>query len=302
MRGDAGIDQIHGIGFVTQSSLARLTHTQKYVFDSVLSVFGKDIANNIFIMSTFADGNEPAVKGAIKEAKIPYCNFLKFNNESLFANNNDQFNGLFWQMAYQSFCDFFTHFTRTETVSLQLTRAVLKERQSLESIVAGLQKRIKNGIAKIDELNQEEQVLREHEADILKNQDFTYKVSIAKHKRVDISGQGWYVTNCQKCNFTCHKSCAYADDGDKHKCSAMDGNGTNACCKVCPGNCHWRQHHNNSYYFEPYEEEETRTSNDLKQRFQDASTRKTGVQGMILKLEKELEDLYNHVFLNIRQV
>ena len=302
LKGDAGIDQIHGIGFVTQSSLARLTPTQKYVFDSVLSVFGKDIANNIFIMATFADGNEPAVKGAIKEAKIPYCNFLKFNNEYLFASNTNLFSAPFWQMAYESFKEFFRHFTRTETVSLQLTRAVLKERQSLESIVAGLQKRIKNGITKIDELNQEEQVLRAHEADILKNKDFTYKVTVAKHKKVDIAGQGWYVTNCQKCNFTCHNSCIYADDDDKHMCCAMDGNGTDASCKVCPGNCHWRQHHNTSYYFESYEEEETRTSNDLKKQFQDASTKKTGVQGMISKLEKELEDLYNQVFLNIRQV
>ena len=301
LKGDAGIDQIHGIGFVTQSSLARLTQTQKYVFDSVLSVFGKDIKNNIFIMATFADGNEPAVKGAIKEAKIPYCNFLQFNNEYLFASNTN-FSAPFWQMAYESFKNFFIHFTRTETVSLQLTRAVLKERQSLESIVAGLQKRIKDGIAKIDELNQEEQVLREHEADILKNKDFTYKVKIAKHRKVDIAGQGWYVTNCQKCNFTCHSSCIYSNNRDKHMCSAMDGNGTKASCKVCPGKCHWTQHDNTPYYFETYEEEETRTSNDLKQRFQDASTKKTGVQGMISKLEKELEDLYNEVFLNIRQV
>lgn len=299
---DAGIDQIHGIGFVTQSSLARLTQTQKYIFDSVLAVFGKDIENNIFIMATFADGNEPAVKGAIKEAKIPYCNFLQFNNEYLFASNTN-FCVPFWQMAYESFKDFFTHFTRTETVSLQITRAVLNERQSLESIVAGLQKRIKNGIAKIDELNQEEQVLRAHEADILKNKDFTYKVTIAKHKKVDISGQGRYVTNCRKCNFTCHKSCVYASDDDKHKCSAMDSRGaSDASCRVCPGQCHWTLHNNNPYYFETYEEEETRTSDDLKKRFQDATAKKSGVHGMVAKLEKELEVLYNEVFLNIQQV
>ena len=126
LKGDAGIDQIHGIGFVTQSQLPRLTQTQKYAFNSVLSVFGKDIRNNIFIMATFADGNEPAVKGAIKEAKIPYCNFLQFDNKYLFASNTN-FSAPFWQMAYESFKNFFTHFTRTETVSLQLTRAVLKE-------------------------------------------------------------------------------------------------------------------------------------------------------------------------------
>ena len=303
LRGDAGIDQIHGIGFVTQSALARLTHTQKYVFDSVLSVFGKDIKGNIFIMATFADSGKPAVKGAIKEAKIPYCQLHKFNNEPLFASNTDDFNELYWKMVYHSFKEFFGHFARTNAVSLQLTRAVLEERQNLEIVVAGLQKRINNGIKKIDELNQEEQILRSHEADILKSKDFTYTVKTVKHRKIDISGEGRYVTNCQKCNFTCHDSCVYADDNDKHKCSAMDGNGlANACCTACPGNCHWTLHHNNTYYFETYEEDETRTSDDLKKRFQDASAEKSGVEGMISKLEKELEDLYNQVFVNIRDI
>ena len=303
LKGDAGIDQIHGIGFVTQSALARLTHTQKYVFDSVLSVFGKDIKGNIFIMATFADSSEPAVKGAIKEAKIPYCQLHKFNNEPLFASNTDDFNELYWKMAHRSFKEFFNHFTRTNAVSLQLTRAVLEERQTLEVVVASLQKRIKNGIKKIDELNQEEQVLRSHEADILKSKDFTYTVTTTKHRKIDISGQGKFVTNCQTCNFTCHPSCIYANDGDKHMCAAMDGKGpANASCRACPGHCHWTLHHNNPYYFETYEEDETRTSDDLKKRFQDASAEKSGVEGMISKLEKELEDLYNQVFVNIREV
>ena len=305
LKGDAGIDQIHGIGFVTQSALARLTHTQKYVFDSVLSVFGKDIKENIFIMATFADNNVPAVKGAIKEAKIPYCQLHKFNNEPLFASKTDDdgFNKLYWKMVYCSFKEFFNHFTRTNAVSLQLTRAVLEERQNLEIMVAGLQQRINNGIKKIDELNQEEQILRSHEADILKSKDFTYTVTTTKHRKIDISGQGRYVTNCQTCNFTCHPSCVYANDGDKHMCAAMDGKGSaNACCTVCPGHCHWTLHHNNPYYFETYEEDEMRTSDDLKKRFQDASAEKSGVEGMISKLEKELEDLYNQVFVDIRDV
>ena len=51
--GAEGIDQLHGIGFVTQAPLARLTPTLRYVFDSMLSVFGKDVADNIFLMITF---------------------------------------------------------------------------------------------------------------------------------------------------------------------------------------------------------------------------------------------------------
>ena len=54
-----GVSEIDAICFVAQASLARLTPTQKYVFDSVLSIFGKDVAENIRIMVTFADGQRP---------------------------------------------------------------------------------------------------------------------------------------------------------------------------------------------------------------------------------------------------
>ncbi len=59
------------VGFVVQSSLARLTSSQTYIFNSVLEIFGKDIGENILFLTTFADGDEPKVLAAIKEAKLP---------------------------------------------------------------------------------------------------------------------------------------------------------------------------------------------------------------------------------------
>ena len=38
-RGDVSIEVLHGIGFVAQAGLARLTPTQRYVFDAVFSIF-----------------------------------------------------------------------------------------------------------------------------------------------------------------------------------------------------------------------------------------------------------------------
>ena len=40
---DGGIDHLDGIGFVTQASLARLTPTQKYIFDLILATFAKTL-------------------------------------------------------------------------------------------------------------------------------------------------------------------------------------------------------------------------------------------------------------------
>ena len=302
VRGDKGIDQIHGVGFVTQASLARLTPTQKYVFDSILSVFGKDIEKNIFIMTTFADGGKPAVMGAIEEARVPYCKFFPFNNSALFESNTNKFTQMFWNMGYESFKDFFAFFERAEAVSLQLTRDVLKERQSLETLVVGLQKRINTGISKIEQLQQVEKTLKTHEAEIIRSKNFRISVKVPKHRQVPTK-TGKYVTNCLKCNFTCHENCIYGEDEDKYKCSAMNGGDqSNAACRICPKHCVWQQHRNNSYYFEAYEETEIQTLDELRQKYDDASSKKVDVQRIISNIEKELQDLYKQVLFDIQQV
>ena len=43
--GPSGIDRLDAVAFVAQSSLARLTPSQKYIFESILAIFGKDIEN-----------------------------------------------------------------------------------------------------------------------------------------------------------------------------------------------------------------------------------------------------------------
>ena len=179
-----GIDHIDGIGFVTQSALARLTPTQRYIFNAILAIFGKDVAGNIFMMVTFADGQTPPVMAAIKDAEFPCCNFYKFNNSALFASNDveaddedpeaDNFDRMFWKMGTVSFKQFFAELYKAKPASLQLTREVLEERERLETTINGLHPQIRCGLAKLEEMRQEEEVLKQHEADITTNQKFTY--------------------------------------------------------------------------------------------------------------------------------
>ena len=106
-----GIDHLDGIGFVTQASQARLTKTQEYIFDSILSIFARDVSKNIFMMLTFADGQRPPVLEAIKKAEVPGQGeqFFKFNNSAVFAENNIEeledepsFDEMFWKMGLNS--------------------------------------------------------------------------------------------------------------------------------------------------------------------------------------------------------
>ena len=303
IQGDEGIDQLHGIGFVTQAPLVRLTPTQRYVFDSILSVFGKDVADNIFLMVTFVDGKRPPVLDAARAAGVPFSNHFKFNNSALFASiqASDEFDEMFWRMGKKSFEDFFHHFFLAKTQSLQQSREVLKERECLETTLQGLQPQIQAGLGKIDELRQESQILNEHEAGVIANKDFAYTVTITKQRKIDLP-VGHYVTNCLNCNYTCHKDCKYAKDEDKFKCSAMNKQGSkDATCKVCPQKCSWEVHVNNPYRFELYQEQENRTIDDLKAKYDSAMTNKSQVEAVIETMKKELEQLNRAVLDLINQ-
>ena len=190
---DGGVDHLDALGFVTPASLPRLSPTQQYVFDSILSVFGKDVKDNILMMITFADGSDPPVVGAIRKAEVCYQYFFKFNNSAIYScpdqntydSDDDDFDIMFWKMGIKSFKRFFKVFCTIMPQSLQLTTEVLMERQRIEVTIEGLRKRINEGLSRINELHKENQILMAHEADIETNRKFTYTITITKYIQKD---------------------------------------------------------------------------------------------------------------------
>ena len=138
-----GIDEITAVGVVTQATIARLTPTQKYIFDSVLSIFGKDISGNVFLMTTFADGGPIPVIDAARSAGVPFQSAFKFNNSALFAKKHyesdvdedeDDIDEMFWKIGMKNFCDFFSALEKKEPKSLQLSKETLQERERFTAI------------------------------------------------------------------------------------------------------------------------------------------------------------------------
>jgi energy-coupling factor transporter ATP-binding protein EcfA2 len=284
-----GIDHVDGIGFVAQSSLARLTPTQRYIFDSILSLFGKDIGENIFLLLTFSDSQKPPVLASIKEAMIPFKSYFKFNNSALFAKNDTEdndFDMMFWNMGAMSFKKFLGQLSSIEGKSLYLTKEVLEERQQLEVYITGIQQEIRNGLTKLEQYRVELEVVKHHEADIERNKNFSYTVEEVKMVKEDLE-PGKYVTNCMTCNRTCHYPCIYANDDDKIKCWAMDSDGN---CTVCPMNCIWNLHRNVPYKIETEMVQVTKTADDLKKRYEEAKGEKMNAEKLT---EEIMQDFYN---------
>ncbi len=323
--GFEGIDQLHGVLFDTPASQPRLTPTQSYIFEAILGIFGKDIEGNIFLMTTFADGQTPKVLGAVRKARVPFAKFFKFNNSALYVNKSateigdergdtddesedsederEDFDKPSWKMGMKSFKRFYKTFDKVEAKSLILTREVVYEREHLQLVLQEMPKKIGQGLLKIDELQQEEKVVRSHESDISISKDYKYTVSVTKQRRIDLKNTGVFVTNCLICNITCHKECIFSNNTDKHKCSAMVRNSDidKIHCGVCAKKCSWRSHVNNPYRLEEYQDEEERTSDELYKRYEQATSNKSRQEQAIGGLKKALKVLEDDVMKLIQE-
>ena len=289
-KGPGGIDQLHGIGFVAQSALARLTTTQRYIFDSILAMFGKDVEKNVFMMITFADGQRPSVLDAVKASKISYETAFKFNNSAIYSENKqDAFDRLLWDMGLSSLLTFFTSLGKMPAISLQLTRQVLDERVRLKAIMKRLQDQIQKGL----DLRQTKDVVKKHEADIERAKEFEFLVTLEEPHKIKLKA-GEYTTNCLKCNYTCHFPC-YTQD--KERSPAMRG----GYCTVCPGKCHWSQHVNDQYRIEWRNRTEKRTFGDLKKKYYDVKSGKSKLESIAGNLAWELERKGAEVYETIKR-
>lgn len=293
--GASGVYTLDAVGFVAESTRSRLTTTQTYIFNSILSIFGRDIADNIFMLLTFADGQKPPILSALSESQLPFKDYFKFNNSALFANNQknkdeDDFDFMFWKMGATSYKKFLTELRSTETKSLTMTKEVLLERERLERTVEGIQQQITSGLRKLDQLKFEIDILFDHEADIRRNKKFKYTVPVEETIKIMLD-PGTYVTNCLKCNRTCHFPCAYANDQDKKRCAAMEGDmdTDNRTCCVCPGKCVWTVHHNMEYRFDFKTTMIEKTAEDLKKRYEIATGKKMSHEQLINNVIADME-------------
>ena len=303
-KGDQGIDRIDVVGFVAQSSLPRLDHTQKYIFDNILSLFGKDIGENIYLMLTFADGKVPQILTGIQEAHLQFQEYFKFNNSVVFGDNSseDEISKMFWKMGMDSFSIFFNRFSKIFTKSLSQSKLAIMERERIEIQIEALQTQVKYGISKLEQLKTEAEIVVHYQEDIARNRDFTYivqeDVSVKQRCKPNT-----YVTNCSACNFTCHSACTYPNNEEKYKCRAMNGGGIEyAKCNVCPKRCHWRNHKNMEYYFTTERVSVTKDSQDLKQRYQAANGRVKSAQQIVKDVENEYAAVQSNIVVIINNL
>uniref|UniRef100_A0A672PQ73 AIG1-type G domain-containing protein n=2 Tax=Sinocyclocheilus grahami TaxID=75366 RepID=A0A672PQ73_SINGR len=247
-----GVCEVDAVCFVIEASKNRLSDRQHYIISSILSLFGRDIVNNIVFLITHSDGLPPTnVIGAIKKARIP-CRQDKSAEPVYFLFNNRQAEGRHtkerqvraqrdaWEDSMEGNKHFLQSLTARNRRSLELTSDVLMERIQFEASICNLTLRVQEKELKIAEKRQIQEAMVQNKEMIEECKNFTIKVKKTVKHKVHIESKSWKhrkATTCTVCEENCHEfDCWWVSNPSK--CEVMK----NGFCTVCTGKCHHSKH------------------------------------------------------------
>ncbi|XP_077349693.1 uncharacterized protein LOC143997777 [Lithobates pipiens] len=295
--------EIDAICFVVPSTWARLTPTQKYIYDNILSIFGKDIKDNIVFFTTFSDFQEPSVLSAITEADVPCAKsedgkpvYFMVNNGMLYTDNNPDKVGkrvykaqeMQWELAMESIEEFFLQYLPgLASKDLTLTKEVLAKINALEVTLDGLGQQIVMVIGKQHELEQNERALNENRAEVKCNQNFEYEVQETVRRKVNSSQSS---INCRECSSTCHKDCPVFLDSMVYTCHVFNWLGI---CGVCKHGT--IRHFSEKSYWETFVEIKKITCFDIKEKHEKVGKKVLDLEEVLFKLKEDIRKAEDEV-------
>ncbi|XP_073719695.1 uncharacterized protein [Misgurnus anguillicaudatus] len=207
--------EINAVCLVCNSSCTRLSDEQQYIFDSVQSLFGKDIVDNIVLLFTHSDGTRPKnALTAVKEAKVK-CAVDEMNQPIYFLFNNHQRETIdeeeqtiqdqSWKLSFREMNEFFNFLSMIKPKTLEMTQEVLKKRQQLEPNISKLQSHVQKMKEKQNELKETEEDLEKHKQDVKENNNFEFEIEVFYKEKVDIDpAVAKKATCCTICEENCH--------------------------------------------------------------------------------------------------
>ncbi|XP_065115133.2 uncharacterized protein [Paramisgurnus dabryanus] len=288
-----GPREINAVCLVCNSSYTRLSKEQLNIFDSVQSLFGKDIAENIVLLLTRSDGARPEnALTTIKEAKVK-CAVDEKNQPTYFLFNNRQaetfdeqcqsIQDQAWDLSYKGMTEFFKFLSMMKPKTLEMTQDVLEKRQQLEPNISKLQSHVQTMKEKQNELKQTQDALEKHNQHVKENNNFEYKVEVSYKEKVDIDpAVAKKALTCTICKENCHYP------GCWWSCYFYGCVMKNDHCLVCTNKCHYSKHIKEAQIYVIKTKTETKTNEDLKKKYED---KMKDCLSVINKLKEELQEL-----------
>uniref|UniRef100_A0A3Q3M7P5 Septin-type G domain-containing protein n=1 Tax=Mastacembelus armatus TaxID=205130 RepID=A0A3Q3M7P5_9TELE len=255
-RSEDGVHELNAVGLVMKATDNKLSDRLMYVFNSVTSLFGKDLENKIVALITHSDGTTPTIiLQALEAAKI-ICVRNEKNQPVHFVFNNCQKEErtketgprleMAWKVTMKGINGFAAFLEQSTPQRLTKTVEVLNLRISLTACIQNLQDRIKLIELKQTEIKQTQEALKKHEEEMKKNKMFTIEVDEVYKDKEPIDGGMWGLAfynaavTCSVCEENCHYPGCTVAWYPKH-CEVMKGGHCTSCSGKCPVSAHVKE-------------------------------------------------------------
>ncbi|KAI3361903.1 hypothetical protein L3Q82_002222 [Scortum barcoo] len=303
-RSDDGVYEINAVGLVLKATENRVSDRLRYIFDSVLSLFGKNLEKNIVALITHSDGVTPenALK-ALKYAKIK-CAKDEDNEPVHFLFNNRQNTQKTkknkvalksaWDISMEGMSQFTDFLKETPSKNLITTVDVLNERIRLKACIQNLKERVEFIEKKQKEIKQTQEALKKHENELKKNENFTVEVDEVYKDKQPIDCGMWALlligyrgaVSCNYCEENCHYPGCTLAWYPKH-CQVMKG----GRCTVCTGKCPVSSHVKENWIYVTKTRKVRMTHKDMKMKYEEDKADCEKTTSLLENLEKKMKEL-----------
>ncbi|XP_045923544.1 uncharacterized protein LOC123982167 [Micropterus dolomieu] len=300
-RSGDGVHEVNAVGLVLKATDNRLSDRLKYVFDSVVSLFGKNMEKNIVALITHSDGGTPEnVLKALEAAKIK-CARNEKNQPVHFLFNNRQDEDRTEDTDALQHADKtttkgmrqFTEFLEeTAPQNLMTTIEVLNSRIRLTACIQNLKERVEFTEQKQRENQQTQEALKKHEEEKKRNEEFTVEVDEVYKVKEDISGGMWGLVFyegavcCKVCEENCHYPGCTLSWYPKH-CEVMKGGRCTSCTRKCPVSDHVKE----KWIYVTKTRKVQKTLQDVKEKYEKGKAGCEETTSLLETLEKQMEKL-----------
>ncbi|XP_031604068.2 uncharacterized protein LOC116326796 [Oreochromis aureus] len=248
---DDGVHEVHAVGLVMKASDNQLSDQMMHIFDSLMSLFGKNLEKNIVALVTHSDGSRPKnllqaleasqIKCAKNEKNQPV--YFLFNNCQL-EDEEEEFLKPNFEKSVKGMREFTAFLKETTLLKPEATPEVLKESIRLTACIQNLHERIKFTEVKQKDMKQSQEALEKHD-NMMTEEVTPFVVEVFKHKepiRAETCGLGLKAAvSCTVCEENCHyPGCKVP----LNHCEVFQDGLCTSCTNKCPGSVHvkgkWR--------------------------------------------------------------
>uniref|UniRef100_A0AAZ1X397 Septin-type G domain-containing protein n=1 Tax=Oreochromis aureus TaxID=47969 RepID=A0AAZ1X397_OREAU len=203
-RSDDGVHEVHAVGLVMKASVNRLSDRLMYVFDSMTSLFGKDMEKNITALITHSDGNRPDnplkalevgnIKCAKNEKNEP-VHFLFDNCQCEKRAEENTISENLWDLTQKNMDQLTDFLEKSSPQKVMKIAEVLNERIRLKACIQNLKERIEYIQLKQREIRSMQEALKKQED---KKMEAEKQIQEARKKQETLNRDGEEALKLQK--------------------------------------------------------------------------------------------------------